>query len=96
MKKVIEDKKKAEEDFNTATFLYEDAKKNLDQVKSLFDNLEKLASENEKAQKNHLQEVCRTDEMFKHIEKEIQSFEDKVSQDLQEMTNIRKILISFE
>jgi erythromycin esterase-like protein len=96
MKKVIEDKKKAEEDFNTATFLYEDAKKNLDQVKSLFDNLEKLASENEKAHNKHLQEVCRADEMFKQIEKEIQSFEEKVSQDLQEMTNIRKILISFE
>ena len=95
MKKVIEDKKKAEEDFNTATFLFEDAKKNLDQVKSLFDNLEKLASENEKALENHLREVCRADEMFKQIEREIQSFEDKVSQDLLEMTNIRKILISF-
>ena len=95
MNKVKEDKRKAEEDFNTATFLYEDAKKNLDQVQSVFDDLEKLASENEKAFESHRHEVCRADEMFKQIEKEIQAFEDRVSQDLEEMTNIQKILISF-
>ena len=51
--------------------------------------------ENEKAFESHRHEVCRADEMFKQIEKEIQAFEDRVSQDLEEMTNIQKILISF-
>ena len=88
-------KKKAEEDFNVATFLYEDAKKNLDQVISVFDNLEKLSSENERAYENHLREVCVAEEMFREIEKEIQAFEKKITQDFEEMTNIRKILISF-
>jgi hypothetical protein len=95
MKKVQEDKKKAEEDFNVATFLYEDAKKNLDQVISAFDKLEKLSSENERAYENHLREVCVAEEMFREIEKEIQAFEKKITQDFEEMTNIRKILISF-
>ena len=95
MKKVQEDKKKAEEDFNVATFLYEDAKKNLDQVISVFDNLEKLSSENERAYENHLREVCVAEEMFREIEKEIQAFEKKITQDFEEMTNIRKILISL-
>ena len=95
MKKVQEDKKKAEEDFNVATFLYEDAKKNLDQVISVFDNLEKLSSENERAYENHLREVCVAEEMFREIEKEIQAFKKKITQDFEEMTNIRKILISF-
>ena len=95
MKKVQEDKKKAEEDFNVATFLYEDAKKNLDQVISAFDKLEKLSSENERAYESHLREVCVAEEMFREIEKEIQAFEKKITQDFEEMTNIRKILISL-
>lgn len=95
MIQIKEDKMKAEEDFNTATFLFEDAKKNLEQVVSVFETLEKLTSENEKAQETHLQEVCRTDELYRQIESEIQAFEEKASQDLQEMTNIRNILISF-
>ena len=87
--------KKAEEDFNVATFLYEDAKKNLDQVISVFDNLEKLSSENERTYENHLREVCIAEEMFREIEKEIQAFEKKITQDFEEMTNVRKLLISF-
>ena len=33
--------------------------------------------------------------MFKEIEKKIQAFEKKITQDFEEMTNIRKILISL-
>ena len=95
LKKVQEDRKKAEEDFTVATFLFEDAKKNLDQVVSVFDSLEKLSSENERAYENHLKEVSAAEEMFKEIEKKIQAFEKKMSQDFEEMTNIRTILISF-
>lgn len=95
IKKVQEDRKKAEEDFTVASFLFEDAKKNLDQVVSVFDSLEKLSSENERAYENHLKEVSAAEDMFKEIEKEIQAFEKKMSQDFEEMTNIRNILISF-
>lgn len=89
---IMADKVKAEEDFNEASFRYEAAKKNLNQVGQALEELDTDSADNERAYETTISEIRATEDSLSEIKNEIASYDKEIEEEMEELAHIRTIL----